>query len=222
MLLEIANVLSSTQCAQLRERIGQAQFVDGRESAGAQAARGKLNRELPAALATELSPAILSPLNAHPQFQAAVMPARLSSATIAQYIEGMHYDAHTDDPVMGAPGGRYRSDVAITIMLSEGGDFEGGALSIQTAFGPQRVQLAEGAAVVYPASSIHAVERVKRGTRLVAVAWAQSMVRAPEKRQVLFDLWRVRESLRASVPEAKVSTETDRVYTNLVRMWAEL
>ena len=40
MLLEIANVLSSTQCAQLRERIGQA-VVDGRESAGAQAARGK-------------------------------------------------------------------------------------------------------------------------------------------------------------------------------------
>ena len=98
-------------------------------------------------------------------------------------------------------------------MLSEGGDFEGGALSIQTAFGPQRVQLAEGAAVVYPASST-AVERVKRGTRLVAVAWAQSMVRAPEKRQVL-SACGASASHFASVPEAKVSTETDRVYTNL-------
>jgi PKHD-type hydroxylase len=222
MLLEIANVLSADACAELRGQIREASLVDGRVSAGPQASRVKRNRELPATLAAKLSAEVLQPLHDHPQFQAAALPARLSSATIARYDAGMEYGYHTDDPIMGPPGGRYRSDIAVTVMLSAPDSFTGGGLAVHTPFGVQQVHLPEGAAVLYPASSLHAVLPVTDGARVVAVAWVQSMVRTAEQRQILFDLWRLREALQSTIPDAQVSAESDRVYTNLVRMWAEL
>ena len=62
---------------------------------------------------------------------------------------------------------------------------------------------------------------VSRGERLVAVAWAQSLVRDPAKRELLYDLDVARQSLMGVTPKAIVTEKVDAVYANLVRMWAE-
>lgn len=222
MFLEIPDVLEPAALRDVRGRIRGLEFVDGAGSAGRHAKRVKHNVELGSADAAHLSRDVLGPLVAHPQFQAAALPARMSAATIARYDTGMTYGYHTDDPVMGPAGSQqYRCDVAITVMLSEDGSYEGGELCVRTPFGEQRLTPRGGSAVIYPASSLHCVAPVTRGSRLVAVAWVQSMVANPEQRQLLFDMWRIRDTLAAALPEAEVSSEADRVYTNLVRMWAQ-
>lgn len=150
------------------------------------------------------------------------MPRRLSGAFFARYQAGMHYGPHVDDPVMGPEGGRYRSDVSMTVFLNPAADYQGGELVVETEYGEQQVKLDAGDAVVYPSSSLHRVAAVTRGERMVAVAWAESMVREPERRRLLYDLHQVEDALRAADPDADVTRRTGRVRANLMRMWAEV
>ena len=117
---------------------------------------------------------------------------------------------------------RYRSDIAVTVFLSDPYDYQGGELVIRTTFGDKTVKLPAGDAVIYPASSLHRVAAVTRGERLVAVAWAQSLVRDPAKRELLHDLDTVRETLYRTSLDAAVTAKVAQIYVNLVRFWAEV
>lgn len=224
MMLEIENVLNDAALRRARELLAGARFVDGKPSAGARARRVKHNEELDAGDTdvAALNDVVVGNLYRHPTFQSAVLPSRVSAAYFARYTPGMSYGDHVDDPVMGhAMGGYYRSDVAITIFLSGRDDYEGGELEITTAFGEQAIKLAAGSAITYPASSLHRVREVTRGERLVAVLWAQSMIRDPARRELLYELDVARQALMRVTPDAEVTGRIDRVYANLVRMWAD-
>lgn len=224
MLITLPGVLDADSLQRVRELLAGVPFVDGRASAGGDARRVKNNEEVDPAdqrVAT-LNRLVLLPLYRHPAFQAAAMPRRLSGAFFARYQPGMQYGSHVDDPVMGPEGGRYRSDVSMTVFLNPSDRYDGGELVIETEYGEQRVKLEAGDAVIYPSSSLHRVDPVTRGERMVAVAWAESMVREPERRRLLFELQQIEEQLRASDPDADVTRKTGRVRANLMRMWADV
>lgn len=222
MILEIPKVLSHEQLDGIAKILAGATFVDGKLSAGSRAGGVKNNQELDAKHAStgELNEIVMGNLFRHPVFQSAVLPSRLSAAFFARYTQGMAYGDHIDDPIMGVAN-RYRSDVAITVFLTDPDSYEGGELEVRTPFGKQSVRLAAGNAFVYPASSVHRVCEVSRGERLVAVAWAQSLVRDAAKRELLYDLDVARQSLIRVTPKAEVTEKVDTVYANLLRMWAE-
>ncbi len=224
MLYRIPQVLDNTQLGQVREILSRARFVDGRLSAGMAARRVKQNEELdPAAVdLAALNRMVMGPLVSHPTFKSAGLPHRVAVPFYARYSPGMHYGDHVDDPVMGPAGGRYRSDVSVTVFLSDQQDYDGGELAIQTTFGTQAVKLPAGDAVLYPSSSLHHVAEISRGERLVAVTWVQSMVRDPARRDLLHDLNQARERLLEERPEAQETGRVDRSYVNLVRMWADV
>jgi PKHD-type hydroxylase len=67
-------------------------------------------------------------------------------------------------------------------------EYAGGELVIGATSGSQRVKLPAGDMVLYSATTVHAVEAVTRGERLVSFFWIQSMVRDDGKRSLLFDL----------------------------------
>lgn len=223
MLLEIPKVVDTEQLATIRHLLTKSRFVDGRQSAGITAKRVKYNRELDpeAPEVRRLNNIVLGSLYRHPTFRSAALPFRLSGAFFARYSEGMAYGDHVDDPVMGERE-RYRCDLAITVFLSDPAAYDGGELVIRTAFGNQAVKLPAGDAIIYPASSLHRVAEVTRGERLVAVAWSQSLVRDAAKRELLYELDTVRETLRQAMPEALVTAKVDHCYVNLVRLWAEV
>ena len=226
MMLEIPKVLSSEQLERVAKMLAGAKFVDGKLSAGSRAGTVKHNQELdPNSADTDtLNELVVGNLFRHPLFQSAVLPSRLSSAFFVRYSPGMSYGDHIDDPVMGnltGEGNRYRSDVAITIFLNDPHSYDGGELVVRTAFGEQAVKLAAGNALAYPASSLHRVREVSRGERLVAVAWAQSLVRDAARRELLYELDVARQALIRVTPKAEVTENIDRVYANLLRMWAE-
>ncbi|HFD81520.1 MAG TPA: Fe2+-dependent dioxygenase [Gammaproteobacteria bacterium] len=224
MLLVIPRVLGTRQLQQARALLDQGHFVDGRLSAGKSARRVKNNEELHANASQmqQLNALVMGALVDHPLYQAAALPHRVATPFYARYTPGMTYGDHVDDPIMGPPGGHYRTDVSTTVFLNEPEDYEGGELVVRTPFGEQRVKQPAGDAVVYPSSSLHHVAEVRAGERLVAVTWTQSMVRNPQQRELLYELYQTREALLEKQPDAEETTRIDHVYVNLVRMWAEL
>ncbi len=224
MLLRIPAVLSRDELAVVRQLLSTAPFVDGKLSAGQQARQVKANLEVDrrAAVLEPLNNLVMGKLVQHPLYRSAALPLRVAAPYYARYTAGMGYGEHVDDPVMGADGQLYRSDLSITVFLNEPSDYDGGELVINAAGGEQTVKYAAGDAVLYPASTLHRVAAVTRGERLVAVTWVQSLVRDPVRRELLHDLNGVRERLLASAPESEDARLVNKTYVNLVRMWGEV
>lgn len=224
MLLAIPDVLTKHQLKTVRELLQDAHYVDGRLSAGATARKVKKNHELPAdsKLQGQLNNIVMNALFNHPLYQAAVLPHRQATPFYARYEPGEAYGNHVDDPIMGPMQGRYRTDVSTTIFINEPDDYEGGEIVIQSQNGEQKIKLTAGSAITYPSGSLHRVAEITKGTRLVAVTWAQSMVRDAEKRELLFNLYKSREALQKKYPDDEEVVKVDHTYINLMRMWTEI
>ena len=223
MLLQIPKVLSKDKLTVIQAILAKSQFTDGKLSAGMAAERVKNNEEIAgdAREIQQLNNLVMGSLVQHPVYQSATLPIKIASPFYARYRPGMTYGDHVDDPVMGPPQGRYRSDVSTTVFLNEPDSYEGGELVIRTSFGDQQIKLPAGHAVVYPSSSLHHVAEVTQGERLVAVTWAQSMVRDAARRELLYELNQARENLLKQRPEEDATKRVDVAYVNLIRMWAE-
>ncbi|MEA3412855.1 MAG: Fe2+-dependent dioxygenase [Pseudomonadota bacterium] len=223
MLTKIPGVLGKRDLEQIRSIVSGARFVDGKLSAGMAAQRVKNNTEMAAdeSRLEGLNALVMGALVRHPLYQHAALPHRVATPFYARYTPGRSYGDHVDDPVMGSEH-RYRSDVSITLFLSAPEDYDGGELIIETSFGNQEVKSPAGDAVLYPSSSRHRVAEVTGGERLVAVTWAQSLVRDAARRELLFELGQARDRLLARSPDASETRQVDKSYVNLLRMWAEL
>ena len=224
MLLAIPGVLRADEIALVRSLLAGAHFVDGRLSAGSAARRVKSNEELHAGAPDleQLNRLVMGNLVRHPVYRGGALPLHVASPLYARYQPGMTYGDHLDDPIMGADGVMYRSDIAVTIFLSAPEEYDGGELVIRAPSGEQGVKSAAGDALLYPAGSMHRVEPVTRGERFVAVTWVQSMVRDAARRELLYGLNLAREKLLRSAPDAAETAQVNSAYLNLIRMWADL
>jgi len=224
MLLEIPGILNEAQLRKVEEILAQAEFVDGKLTAGMAARRVKNNQEMrrdPKKMEL-LMRILVSSLAHHETFNSAALPYRMADPIFARYQPGMTYGDHVDDAIMGKRGPRFRSDISMTLFLRDPDTYDGGELVIRTSFGTREVKLAAGDAVIYPSSSLHHVAEVTRGERLVALAWIQSHVRDPAQRELLYELNQAREHLLRTVPDEKVTGLVDKAFSNLVRMWADV
>lgn len=224
MLLIVPGILKPDELALARAWLAAARFVDGKASAGAAARRVKRNLEAErgAAELERLDEMVMGNLARHPVYRGGALPLHAATPLYIRYQAGMEYGEHLDDPIMGAGGVMYRSDVAVTVFLSAPEEYDGGELAIRGAAGEQTVKLPAGDAVLYPAGTIHRVNPVTRGERLVAVTWVQSVVRDAARRELLYGLNLAREKLLASAPGAEETAQVNAAYLNLIRMWSDL
>ncbi len=224
MMLHIPGVLSPDEVESITQALANQSFVDGRLSAGMAAEKVKNNLEMDrnTQAYAPMAKAIGGCLYRSEVFKAAALPHRMAAPIFARYTPGMTYGFHIDDPIMGTEGNRYRTDISCTVFLNDPADYEGGELVIKTAFGEQKVKHTAGDAVIYPSGSVHQVAEVTQGVRLVSVLWIQSMIRDPDKRAVLWDLWQAREKMLREAPEKAETEQVDHAYINLVRMWSEV
>lgn len=222
MIVCIASVLSPEQLAEVRGLLAQGQYVDGRQTAGWHARLVKNNRQLaandPAGAAGDI---VRKALLGHEVFRAAVQPQRLRPMLFSRYEPGMDYGSHVDDALMGRDGEKLRSDVSMTVFLSEPESYDGGELVVEGTGGEQNYKLEAGAAIVYPSNTLHRVAPVTRGVREVAVSWAQSLVRDPARREVLFDLDTARRGLFQRAGKSREFDLLSKSHANLLRMWVE-
>ena len=226
MLLPIAAALSPDQLAHCRQALGQIEWIDGRATAGHLSIAVKHNEQVSEdhPVGRRLGRLILDALEGNPLFMSGALPAKIVPPLFNRYCEGQSYGPHVDGSVRPVQGSshRVRTDLAATLFLSDVGEYDGGELVIEDTFGPQRVKLAAGSLVLYPASSVHHVAPVTRGARLASFFWIQSLVREDHRRRMLFDLDNSIQGLRRDVPRHRSILELTALYHNLMREWADL
>ncbi len=226
MLVTIPDVLKPEELAHIRHVLESTEWVDGRVTAGDQAVKVKKNLQVPidAPIAQELGQIILRALGTNPTFMTATLPLRVLPPMFNRYDEGMTFGAHVDGSIRAIPGTgqRMRTDVSSTLFLTPPEDYDGGELVVHDTYGTHTVKLPAGHMVVYPATSMHSVTPVTRGSRWASFFWTQSMVKDDWKRHMLYDLDMSIMSIRSRLPDDdKAVVGLTAHYHNLLRCWAE-
>ena len=224
MLIQIPDVINPQQLKSIQAALKKANFVDGKISAGDVAQGVKKNEELiqdNSPQMQSLNNILIGSLIKNETYKAAIMMKKIGAPFIARYTKGMGYGGHIDNPIMGQMPNVYRTDVSTTIFLNNPEEYEGGDLVIVTKYGEHRARLKAGSAIVYPSTSWHYVDEVTAGERIVCVTWAQSMIQDPNKRELLYDLWKARDKLLRENPKSEEAQGVDISYIKLVQMWAD-
>jgi PKHD-type hydroxylase len=227
MLITIDALLTPTELAEMRLVLDQADWVDGRATAGPQSAEIKRNAQIPlnSPVLPDLQNRMLRALTSNPTWLSATLPAQILPPMFNRYEGGQTFGVHVDNAIRVIPGqGRQiRTDVSCTVFLSDPEEYDGGELIVEGHYGAQSVKLAAGSAVIYPSTSLHQVTPVTRGARVASFFWVQSMLRDAAKREMLFDLDQSIQSLGgelgANAPDVVRLTG---IYHNLIRQWAEV
>ncbi|HUN26764.1 MAG TPA: Fe2+-dependent dioxygenase [Steroidobacteraceae bacterium] len=226
MLVRIPSLLAADELLAVRQLLEAAAWADGRLTAGHQSAAVKSNLQLPhdEPAAREAGEWVVRALERSPAFASAALPRHLYPPLFNRYETGMAFGAHIDNALRQVPGSahRLRTDVSATLFLTPPDEYDGGELRIEDAFGVQSVKPAAGDLVVYPASSVHRVERVTRGVRLAAIFWVQSLVRDDGARAILYELDASIRELTATGANRDCLVHLTACYHNLLRRWAEL
>jgi PKHD-type hydroxylase len=219
----IPSLLTPAEISSLEQLINASAFTDGKATAGMAAKEVKNNLQLPGD-ADENMDTIQGILNnaiqSSPLFQAAAQPKKLHPFIISKYGAGNFYGWHVDSPIMGTPA--IRTDLAMTIFLSDPSSYEGGELVIQTSAGSMALKPLKGDAILYPCQFLHCVNEIKKGERLAAITWIQSNIQSSEQRQLLFELNQVHAVLQQKDKHAPETNLLLQSYSNLFRMWADV
>jgi PKHD-type hydroxylase len=223
MIFSIPEIISCEDLRAINQTLAEAEFIDGKLTAGWHAKLVKNNQQLKAGTSQkELQVKIRTALSRNALFQTAVRPKSVHSLLFSRYDLGMSYDTHVDNALMSNDSNLCRSDVSFTLFLNSPADYEGGELVIEGVQEEKAYKLEAGSAIVYPSTSLHRVEPVTKGTRLVAVGWVQSSIRDAGEREILFDLDTARRSifaLQGKTPEFDLISKS---IANLLRKWADV
>jgi PKHD-type hydroxylase len=221
-LIHIPELLTATELMAIDALMAKADFVDGKLTASMAAAAVKNNLQIEAnnENLAAIQQIISAALSQSPLFNIAALPKTVYPFLVSKYSAGKYYGWHVDSPVMGNPP--IRTDLAMTIFLSDPATYEGGELMIQSDTGSMNFKPAKGDAVLYPCQYLHCVNEIKSGERVAAVTWVQSNVKDPGQRQILFHLNQVHSALYQQAPNAPATNLLLQTHSNLFRMWADL
>jgi PKHD-type hydroxylase len=221
MLLQIPGVLNKDQLEAVMRELGQGAYEDGRASAGliARDVKNNLQVKRDAEASKKCAPLILEALRRNAAFYSVALPHRIHGPVFNRYDVGMTYGSHVDNAIMGEELS-VRSDVSATLFLSPPDTYEGGELILQEHQSERRIKLPAGSMVVYSSTNVHRVEPVRRGSRVAAVFWIQSLVREESRREILHDLNEILSGLREKL-SGNEQMALASIYSNLMRQWAE-
>lgn len=224
MIITIADLLSEQELEDTNRTLNSLSWRDGAETAGATARAVKRNEQadLTSRAGARLREALLESVKSHPVLDAYAQPARFTRPLISRSKDNGGYGLHIDNPFMEQPGERVRTDLSFTLFLNDPDEYEGGELCIELAGVTHKVKERAGDMVIYPSTTLHRVDPVTKGERIVCVGWIESRIRSAEDREILFDLINLKTELSQShnpnSPEMLVLTKT---IANLKRKWMD-
>jgi len=227
MLLCIPKILDASQLISVRERLDHANegWVDGRATAGYQGAPVKFNQQIDerSDVAHACQQIIVSALERHPMFISAVLPNTIYPPMFNRYGEGMKFGAHIDGSLRIHPrdGSKLRTDVSATLFLTNPQEYDGGELLVDDTFGRHSIKLEAGDMVVYPATSLHQVSPITRGTRTACFFWVQSLIRDDNQRTLLYQMDTAIQRLNQTDADEVARRTLIGCYHNLIREWSD-
>ncbi len=221
MLLRVPNFLQADEVRALRQRIDSLPPEDGTVSGNPSL---KQNRQL-----TGANPAVRPLLDemhrrllANQEFVSFALPLNFSVA-FNRYEPGMFYHFHSDAAVMGGLGSTIpiRTDLSLTVFLSEPAEYEGGEFHVRTSYGELVIKEPAGTLICYPSNMPHRVETITRGQRVSLIGWIQSLVRSIEHRELMQQLGQLHRAVTGNDPKHEHDQAFGQVRNNLLRLWAE-
>ncbi|GAA0298213.1 Fe2+-dependent dioxygenase [Psychrosphaera haliotis] len=226
-MVVIDQLLTSDEVKIVREALLKAEWENGDKTAMGMASSVKKNNQANPndPIIKDLANELLGRIGSAPKVVSAALPQKIFPPCFNRYSESEEYGYHVDAAIMRLPNSNdvLRSDVSMTLFLSEPDEYEGGELIIQTEFGEQQVKLPAGYVVVYPSSSLHKVTAVTKGQRIAVITWMQSMVGDVTTRQSLFKL---DQTIQDLIKEGNTSREhldqLHNVYHNLIRQFSQV
>ncbi len=225
MLLHIPNVLNAAELKSLQDLMNEAEWVDGKVTAGTQSAQVKRNRQVAedSPFAEAARKIVLQALSRNALYFSAAIPKKIYPPLFNQYQVGMDFGAHIDNAVRthAATGNHVRTDISCTLFIAPPESYEGGELVIEDSYGQQSVKLPAGDMVLYPGTSLHHVRPVTKGARVACFFWTQSMIRDDAQRTLLFDMDAAIATLRQQHGDVPAVVRLTGNYHNLIRMWAD-
>ncbi|OCX15292.1 Fe2+-dependent dioxygenase [Ectopseudomonas hydrolytica] len=224
MLLHIPGIFSQEEASSIRQTLEQADWADGKATAGYQSALAKHNLQLPqdSELANSISSLMLPRIWKNPLFYSAALPSKVFPPLYNCYTGGGNFGYHIDNairPIRNSPE-QVRTDLSATVFFSDPASYDGGELVIQDTYGEQRIKLAAGDMVLYPGTSLHKVLPVTKGARIASFFWIQSMVREDSQRTMLFEMDQAIQMLTLDHPDHPSLLRLTGTYHNLLRRWA--
>lgn len=224
MIMCVPKVLTTEELETIRSELREAPFIDGADTAGWSAREVKKNLQVNADTANQarLREIVRNAFMRNPTLQTALLPMAVTQPLFNRYDVGMQYGRHVDAPVMGGIGSAVRTDVAITLFLSDPTSYDGGDLVVDANGMECGFKLDAGAAIAYPANSLHHVAPVTRGTRNAAILWVQSQVREPARRELLWDLDNAKRQIFGREGKSATFDTISKSHANLLRMWADV
>jgi PKHD-type hydroxylase len=218
-MYRILQLLTDAEIAECRRIAAASPFVDGRITNPHNTAKQNEQLHEPQAY-QKSSQLLLQAFTRSDEFRDFAFPVMIAPPFLTRYRPGMKYGKHTDAAFLRSPQGELRSDLSCTIFLGEPDEYEGGSLHVQYGDADLRFKLRAGEAVVYPSDTMHEVEPVTKGERLVAITFIQSRIPDPFRRNLLYDLNEVAalEGLNMT-PDNYMRLQL--VQNQLLRYWGE-
>jgi PKHD-type hydroxylase len=219
MFRTIPDVLNAVELDQLRAMAARATFVDGRVTASGSPVKNNVQVGDRNVL-QQSSQIVAQALLRNEDFRVFAFPKAIMPPLLTRYDAGMHYGIHVDAAYMQIGERSLRSDLSCTIFISDDSDYEGGTLRIRLGSMDLRIKGKAGSAIVYPSTSLHEVEPVASGQRLIALTFIESRIANSEQREWLFELNEV-GAIAGEKMDIETYTRLQRVQENLLRHWGD-
>lgn len=165
---------------------------------------------------TELNKYVFQKITRHPTVRKYGFIKHMCEPRFNKYENSGKYAKHIDSFQQSG----IRTDWSMTLFLTEPDTYKGGELIVETDAGEASYKLPAGDMVLYPSGKVHSVESVSEGSRIAAIAWAQSYVEDLHERTILSKLVQLMD--RPITEDNKEDIlKISFVYNNLMRRWSK-
>jgi PKHD-type hydroxylase len=225
LIITLPKLLSAAQVNEAKTMLEAADWIDGKTTAGHLAKASKHNLQLPTdcQVAIDLGDFILARLHDHSLFNGSALANKILPPMFNCYQAKGTFGNHIDNAIRTVPNThiKIRTDISVTVFLSDPSSYEGGELIIEDTYGEKSIKLTQGDAVLYPSTSTHRVTPVTKGRRLASFFWIQSLIRSDEQRRILFELDQSIQRLTQHNVDSNEIVKLTGIYHNLLRQWSE-
>ena len=221
MIIPIKNVFTPQQITALTNLIAQGEFEDGKKTAGWHAKDVKTNLQWRAndSLTQELHNALTHLLYENPQLMALTYPKKMMPFIVSKSANNGGYGNHIDDALMHHEE-LVRTDISCTMFLSDPNEYQGGELVMTLGGVEMEYKLNAGDAIIYPSTTLHRVNPVTSGERVVALTWIESLIADANQREILYDLDCARKAIMQQNGKSDEFDLITKSHSNLLRRWS--
>lgn len=147
------------------------------------------------------------------------IPKHIGRPRFNLYREGGEYKRHADSAFMGQ-NPEIRTDLSTTIFLTDPDTYEGGELVLEFPSGAvMKLKEPKGTMVFYPSGVMHRVEPVTSGERIAFIAWVESHIQDPQKRDILVEITSVCSDMDSIDSLSDIHIKMTNIKHNLFRQW---